>query len=358
MLQRTLSFLWTLVLAGRTCHAFIQTHHAPQSTALSYTAEDIFAAIHRKEYEMKKIKAQHTKPSDPVRMALEYGSESVGKMRLAGAVRRITDEDAGGMRRASFVADIKRKSPRSQRPYCNFDSAAPVAAAMVQLGADAVFINTDYTAYGGDWQDLKSAVKAVRKVSQTAAVVCKDIVVDEIQMGLAKDAGADAIVLCSTVLGASLDSFLDQATFMGLECIVECHTRAEVERALDVTLAPTILVNNYDRMRQEFHPEQARQLAGLFPGSGGPIITLATGGLKTSQDIKKVLSAGYDGVVVGEAIMGSTSAPELIRTVKDRTLLPAELSQWGENVDFDKDGNIILDRNPNAPSEDDPTAYQ
>jgi indole-3-glycerol phosphate synthase len=356
--------------------------------------EDLFAAVHRKEYEMKQVKAQHVSTTDPVRMAMSYAQESAtSPMRLAKALRRVyddvdnpanpnykqeTDQFDGNdssktkkkktssssssmtsdldMRRGCFIVDIKRKSALSHfrdGTFCNFDDAGMVAQAMVRLGADAVFVNTDYHAYGGDMSELKSAVQAVQKVASSssskdnnnnrrAAVVMKDIVVDEIQLGLAKEAGADGIVLMSSVLGPALDSFLDLATVIGLETIVECHTRAELERALDIC-APNIMINNFDRVRQEYHPQQAIQLAGLFPGSGGPIICLATGGIETVEQMKRHLAVGYDGVVVGKAVMGSPRAPEFIRAVRDQTLLPAELAAaWGlENVEFDVDGNAV-----------------
>lgn len=345
--------------AHRTRH--IEVHLASSRQQLQQ--EDLFAAVHRKEHEMKQLHKQHASTTDPVRMALTYAVESVSPMRVAKALRRVYEDPRNeanpnykqgeeydgdqedlttGLRRASFIADIKRQSLLTyptKRPLCQFDDASLVASAMVQLGADAVIINTDYPSYGGDWTELSAAVRAVRKVSKSAAVLAKDIIVDELQLGLAKNSGADGVILQSCVLGESLDSFLDLATFMGLECIVECHTKAEVERALSVNAAQTILVNNWDRVTGEYHVEQALNLAGLFPGSGGPIIALATGGLTTAQDLKRHLDAGYEGVVVGRAIMGQPIAPKLIRTVRERTFLPTELSQWGRGLDFDKDGN-------------------
>ncbi|KAL7579586.1 hypothetical protein ACA910_007953 [Epithemia clementina (nom. ined.)] len=351
--------------------------------------EDIYAAVHRKEYEMKQLHGLHKSTTDPVRMAMSYAQESPSPMRLAKALRRVyedihnpanpqyvnpltnTDKDNPndqdkdkekqqlqqkqqqfqeyglaemGLRRASFLVDIKRYSRLGRYPhetYCSFDNAGMVAEAMVRLGVDVVLINTDYPAYGGDWSELKSAVPLVRRAAPHAAVVMKDIVVDELQLGLAKEAGADGILLLSSVLGPSLEQFLDLATMIGLETIVECHTKAEVERALEL-LAPTILVNNYDRLAQRYYPNQAIQLAGLFPGSGGPIICLATGGIDTTEAMKRHLAVGYDGVLVGRAVMGSPKAPEFIRTVRDRTLLPAELSAWGlEQVEFDPQGNVM-----------------
>ena len=166
---------------------------------------------------MKKVNAQHARPSDPVRMALGYAVEGIGgrDMKLAKALRRVYEDpenpanpnarpktpeeeeraakllDIGmadaTMRRGSFVVDIKRRSlSRPGEQFARFDDAGMVADAMVSLGADAVFINVDYEAYGGDLSELKSAIRAVRAASPTAAVVLKDIVVDDIQLGLAK----------------------------------------------------------------------------------------------------------------------------------------------------------------------------
>jgi indole-3-glycerol phosphate synthase len=350
--------------------------------------ESIYEAVHRKEHEMKQVKAMHTSTTDPVIMAMSYADQSSDPpLRLAKALRRVYEDpynpsnpncvdktgeqtnrdkklsDIGmadlGMRRASMVVDVKRKSPRHKKPLCRFDDAGMVAEAMVRLGCDAVFVNTDFGGYGGDMSELRSAVQRVRLASKTAAVVMKDVVVDEIQLGLAKEAGADAIVLMACVLGPALSNFLDLATTIGLETIVECHTRDEVQEALNL-MATNILVNNYDRIGQQMHPDQALKLAGMFPGSGGPVICLATGGLETSRQLKAHLDAGYDGVVVGRACMGSPRAPELIRAVRDRTLLPAEMSAWGIDADFDPDGNLVESRpsGRNVPSEDDADVYQ
>ncbi len=347
--------------------------------------EDLYAAVHRKEYEMKGVRSQHQSSADPVRMAMSYAQETANPMRLAKALRRVHDDPTlqeddneteeekarkqklreNGlqemtMRRACFCVDVKRKSLSrpGEKPFCRFDNAAMVSEAMVRLGADVVFVNVDYPAYGGDISELKSAVTAVRKASENAAVVMKDIVVDEIQLGLAKEAGCDGILLIASVLGPALDNFLDLATTIGLETIVECHTRNEVQRALDA-MATNIMVSNYDRVRQEYYPEQAIKLAGLFPGSGGPIICLAGGGIETPEQMKKHLAVGYDGVVVGKAVMGSAKAPEFIRVVRDRSLLPAELSQWGlEDVEFDLNGQPMPGPKQNIPSPYDDDVYQ
>jgi len=371
-------------------HAFTFTKlplRSPQptttTTQLYNYHEDLNSAVYRKEHEMKKLNEQHSSTSDPIRMAMGYILEdSEPPMKLAKALRRVYDDpdhesnpnykpkseqklrreekllqygmQDAVMRRGCFIVDVKRRSlSRPGETFARFDDSGMVASAMISLGADVVFVSVDYQSYGGDMSELRSAVKAVKRVSDKAAVVMKDIIVDEIQLGLAKDAGADGVLLIASVLGPALSNFLDLATAIGLETIVECHTKNEVQAALDA-LAQNILVSNYDRIEQRYYPEQAYKLAGMFPGSGGPIICLAGGGLEDTEDMKRLLAVGYDGVVVGRACMGSTRAPEFIKAIRDRTLLPAEFSQWGlENVEFDMDGNVMDGTKKNVPNHDD-----
>lgn len=331
--------------------------------------EDLFRAVHRKEYEMKQFSKEHQTISDPIRVAMSYIQENEPPLRLARALRRVYEDPDNAanpnrreqseedkelekkfgqgydnslkMRQSCFVADIKRKSlsrDGGSSMICHFDDAAQVAEAFVQMGADCVFINVDYKSYGGDITELKSCVRRVRKISDTCAVVMKDLVVDEIQIGIAKEAECDGVLLIASVLGPALENFLNLCSVVGIEAIVECHTKNEVEAALDC-LAQNILVTNYDRISQKYYPNQATDLSGLFPGSGGPIISLAGGDLQSTEEIKEVLNCGYDGVVVGHGILGNNhhNAQEFIDATKNRVMLPAEFSGWGlEDLD-DKD---------------------
>ena len=53
---------------------------------------------------------------------------------------------------------------------------------------------------------------------------------------------------------------------------------------------------------------------------------------------------GYDGVVVGRAVMGNSRAPELIQAVRNRASLPAEFSGWGlEEYDMDMEVSVRVD---------------
>src|SRR6056300_1733606 len=118
------------------------------------------------------------------------------------------------------------------------------------------------------------------------------------------------------------------------------------------------MVSNRDRITGELVPDQAIKLAGMFPGSGGPIVTIAGGGISTTDEMKKLLAVGYDGVVIGKTVMGSARAPEFIRAVRDRTMLPAEFSQWGlDDVEFDVDGNVMSGPKKGIPTADDEDVF-
>lgn len=359
--------------------------------------EEVFQAEQRKKYEMKKFTKQHPAgdTSDPLNIAMGYVQETRGDMRLGRSLRRVhedpdnpanidfnfTDDSDDKItdatpseveiregvktkegqymydpslagRRGSFVVDIKRKSwSRPGETLCNFDDAGMVAEAMISIGADAVFVNIDYAAYGGDITELKAVVKAVRKVSRTAAVVMKDIVVDKIQLALAKEAGCDGVVLMASVLGENLENFLNQCSIMGLEAIVEVHTPNEVEEAINM-LVTNFLVTNFDRLTGKYHPEQAEMIAGMFPGTG-PLITIATGGIASPEEARQLLRAGYDGVVIGKAVMGNSLAPDFVAMIRDRELLPAQVGDLGiDDLDIETADLEALIRQQNEDMDD------
>lgn len=323
--------------------------------ALPSPSKDCFLnAIHCKEEEMKILNKRHTTTSDSIKLAMSYVLEGDFHLplKLASSLRRSYDYPYNAIKATikelnktsnrdenirrhfisnhncnsgSLIVDIKRRSlSRIGETFANFEDAGIVAESFISLGADVVFINVDNQFYGGDLKELKSAVRSVRKISNTAAIVMKDIVVNEIQLGLAKEANVDGILLIASVLGSSLTKFLDLATSIGLETIVECHTPDEVKVAIDA-LAQNILVSNYDRFHQRYYPNQAYNLAAMFPGYGGPIICLAGGGIDSTKEVKRLLSVGYDGIVLGKAVMGNNRVSEFIKILKYNNYLTSEL---------------------------------
>ena len=90
-------------------------------------------------------------------------------------------------------------------------------------------------------------------------------------------------------------------------------------------------------MSGRYFPGQAEKVQSMFPGSG-PLVTIACGDLNTPDVCRNVLSSGFDGVVVGKAIMGNDKAPQFIKAVRNRRMMPAQYMSSGiDDADLDMD---------------------
>ena len=142
----------------------------------------------------------------------------------------------------AVIAEIKSKSPTlDQLP--NRDLAQQVKDYEAN-GANAVSILTDEHYFGGSYERLQDLT-----LQTTLPVLCKDFVVDKIQIDVAKKAGASIILLIVNVLtDQQMKDLYQYATSLNLEVLVEVHDKEELERAYK--LKPQIIgVNNRDLKR-------------------------------------------------------------------------------------------------------------
>src|SRR5712691_12941001 len=127
----------------------------------------------------------------------------------------------------ALIAECKERSPSGgvlQRPYHPVGLARRYAA----NGAAAISVLTEPEFFGGSLDHLQAVRAAV-----DVPVLCKDFIVDPIQVMLARGVGADAVLL---IVGLLDDGALRelQALAMGLsmQVVVEIHSEAELDRAL------------------------------------------------------------------------------------------------------------------------------
>lgn len=99
----------------------------------------------------------------------------------------------------------------------------------------------------------------------------------------------------------------------GLEVLVEVHNKAEAERAIELG-AEIIGVNNRNLHTFDVDLEVTESLAPLIKESGAFLISES--GLKTGEDVARVIHAGADGILVGEALMTSENLELLMRQMK------------------------------------------
>jgi indole-3-glycerol phosphate synthase len=90
---------------------------------------------------------------------------------------------------------------------------------------------TDKKFFQGGFENLK----AIRDAGVQCPLLCKEFIVDAYQILKARASGADAILLIAAVLpNADLEYFTKAASKLGMTCLIEVHSEAELKRVLKV----------------------------------------------------------------------------------------------------------------------------
>jgi len=199
------------------------------------------------------------------------------------------------------IAEMKRASPSKGLIA---EGANPVKQAKIyaQAGAAAISVLTDKTFFQGSFDDLAAVANAVQ-----TPLLCKDFMIDRVQIRYAKAAGASIILLIVAALDdATLQDLYHFASSLGLEVLVEVHDTVELERALAVG-AKLIGVNNRDLRTFEVDLARTKEIAQAFP-FGEQRVLISESGIWNNEDAKKVAKMGASAVLVGESLMRSGDA--------------------------------------------------
>ena len=207
----------------------------------------------------------------------------------------------------SVIAEIKRRSP-SKGSIGKIEDPVALARTYVEGGADALSVLTDAPDFGGSLEDLRKVAQEMGGV----LILQKDFIVDLFQLQEAKKLGADVVLLIVAVLGNKTDRFLTAAKTLGLEALVEVHNSMELEIALKAG-AEIIGVNNRDLHTFYVDLAISERLASLIPSH---CLKIAASGIQTVEDAKRMQRAGYDAVLVGEALVRSPDPATLIAEMK------------------------------------------
>ena len=290
--------------------------------------------IERKKYEVSRTLDEHKGIGDPLTQRLGFVSET-SSYRLTRALRRGA---LGDTRQLSVLADMKRLSPTASanmpRTVAGFVDAGRRAQEIAAQGVSVVMVSTDEMGWGGkldDLDDVLATTKAARKGELTpsgeqqrdVAVVMKDLIIHPIQIAEAVERGADGVLLLANVVGQQLEELMNAATIMGTEAIVEVHTPNECKHALELG-ASIIMVNNWDRADGSWHPEQAAEVRSLIPDN---VVTIATGGIGSSDQAALLADAGFDCVGLGRALAVHPEPKKLVQNIRAIEANPA-IAGW------------------------------
>ncbi len=204
----------------------------------------------------------------------------------------------------AVIAEVKRRSPSAGSIREDLDPADR-AAFYAAHGAAAISILTDTPYFGGSVQDLRAAAERC-----ALPLLRKDFIIDEVQILEARAAGASAVLLIVRILTRQrLDQLLRCAEVLGLDALVEVHTRVELATALDVG-ATVIGVNSRDLDTFAVDVDTAWKLLAEVPVDR---IAVAESGLVERQDVARAAEAGADAVLIGTALSAAESPAALLR---------------------------------------------
>ncbi|MFV1990641.1 MAG: indole-3-glycerol phosphate synthase TrpC [Acidimicrobiales bacterium] len=207
----------------------------------------------------------------------------------------------------SVIAEVKRRSPSkgSLAPYLD---AAEVANIYEKAGASCLSVLTDSAHFGGSRRDLMEARESVR-----IPVLRKDFTVSLNDICDARAMGADAVLLIAAALDdAELRDFHALSRQLGMDAIIEVHDESEAERALGV--GPGIIgVNQRNLHTFEVDQQRAVRVAASLPDS---ILRVAESGVRVTRDAEALAAAGYDAVLVGEALLTANNPDAVLNSLK------------------------------------------
>lgn len=204
----------------------------------------------------------------------------------------------------SVIAEVKRRSPSRGSIDEQLDPVAQ-ARRYAAGGAHAISVLTERHHFSGDPLDLQKVASAF-----SGPVLRKDFIVHPVQVWEARAWGAAAVLLIVAVLDdQDLRALRLQAEELGMDALVEVHDEDEVERAV-ASGASVIGVNNRDLSTFDVDLQTAERLRRHIPEG---TVTVAESGIWTAADADRMRQAGYDAVLVGEALVRAPDPSALIR---------------------------------------------
>lgn len=203
-----------------------------------------------------------------------------------------------------FILECKKASPSKGLIRADFDPAT--IAKIYQPYAAAISVLTDEKYFQGSFDYL-------RQVSQTVhqPVLCKDFIIDEYQIYLARFYQADAILLMLSVLDDEQYRALSAVAHqLNMGVLTEVSTEEERQRAINLN-AKVIGINNRDLRDLSIDLARTQQLSQGLPQDA---IVISESGIHTHQQVQE-LSQYANGFLVGSALMSQDNIDQAVRVL-------------------------------------------
>lgn len=169
----------------------------------------------------------------------------------------------------------------------------------------AISILTDSSFFNGAFENITIAKEITSK-----PILCKEFIVDEFQLQLAKYFGADAVLLIAEALDYDrLLELYQYALSINLDVLFECHDKDNLEFLLNNNI-DIIGINNRDLFTMNLDKNKSYDFKKHIPEEK---ICIAESGYNSKEDIKKLAESKFNGVLIGSSILKSDNMEEKLK---------------------------------------------
>lgn len=206
----------------------------------------------------------------------------------------------------NVIAEIKRASP--SRGIIRLDLDVTKCASDYELGgASALSVLTDSRYFKGSIEDLRKARK-----NTSLPVLRKDFIISSYQIYESSVIGADAVLLIVRILSSQqLKDYNDLCTKLGMDVLVETHSRKDIETAISAGVK-LIGINNRNLSSFETDVEISARLASFLTLGQ---VAVAESGIRSREDIEKLMNAGIRNFLIGESLVRASDARAFLRAL-------------------------------------------
>ena len=291
-----------------------RTHREPVEARLIATGTVLDSIVQARRERIDELRARfgHLRAED-----LERSQRS-----FTAALR--TRSGQGRSPQPALIMECKAASPSRGTIRSDYDPAS--LATQYAPYAAAVSVLTEPDRFNGSFDDLA----AVREVVDVP-VLCKDFIVDEVQVLAARSLGADAVLLMLSVVPDDVYRELAElAHRLGMEVLTEVSTPQEMHRASALG-AEVIGINNRDLRTLETDLARTEEMAPLAPAG---VVLVGESGVGAAEDVRR-LSGLVDALLVGSSLSGAPEPAEAARQLATAVPLP---QGEGTSSALDRDG--------------------
>ena len=261
----------------------------------------------------KREEVERQKAKVPLAKLQARGERAPAARPFASALRHVD--------RLGLIAEIKKQSPAKGLLARDFDPLR-LARTYSDHGADAISVLTDMRFFGGSLQHLKAIREAQATTGsdarRTPPLLRKDFLVDPYQVYESRAYGADAVLIIVAALPApDVSTLLAAARATGMEALVEVHTDAELEIALQAG-AELVGINNRNLHTFEVDVRVTERLLAAAPATNRPTM-VSLSGLSDASGLQRLRGLGADAILVGETIVTAPDPGAKVRELSGRT---------------------------------------